>query len=435
MATVSYRIKKDNEMNAVFCRFKQGKLFDYELSIGIKAPRGRWSDSKEVILSTTDVDYKKVNIKLAEFKIHLIKKYEDSKTDGVLISNKWFKETIKIFFNKETNNPKIDGVNYFVNFINVFIEESKIKKTRKGTPVKSRTIQHYNTTLNKIKAYEEFTYKKLLLSQINLDFHYNFITFLEKEQNLNYNTIGGYIDDIKLFCSNAQKKGLKVPNDYKLSEFYTTSNRTYDIYLTKIEIDKIFKMSFNQDYLDNARDWLIIGLMTGLRVSDLLKLNSEDVSDGFIQVTTIKTEFPVIIPINEEVEEILNKRNGEFPRKISDQNFNDYIKKVCKEAGLIELVEGAKMIPIETTKDGKKVIIHRKRLGIYPKYELVSSHICRRSFATNLYGEIDTLTIMKVTGHATEKQFLDYIKITPMEYAIRLREHWNKIKESKRLNS
>jgi integrase len=53
----------------------------------------------------------------------------------------------------------------------------------------------------------------------------------------------------------------------------------------------------------------------------------------------------------------------------------------------------------------------------YPKYELVSSHVCRRSFATKLYRKIDTLTIMKITGHKTEKQFLEYIKITPKEYA------------------
>jgi integrase len=75
-------------------------------------------------------------------------------------------------------------------------------------------------------------------------------------------------------------------------------------------------------------------------------------------------------------------------------------------------------------KGGKKKLISRKKLGIYPKYELVSSHTCRRSFATNLYGKIDTLTIMKITGHLSERVFLDYIKITPKEYAEKLKAHW-----------
>ncbi len=67
-------------------------------------------------------------------------------------------------------------------------------------------------------------------------------------------------------------------------------------------------------------------------------------------------------------------------------------------------------------------------MGIYPKHELVSSHICRRTFATLLYGKIDTLTIMKITGHQTERQFLGYIKITPKEYAENLKAYWKSLK-------
>jgi hypothetical protein len=31
---------------------------------------------------------------------------------------------------------------------------------------------------------------------------------------------------------------------------------------------------------------------------------------------------------------------------------------------------------------------------------------------------------MKITGHQTEKQFLGYIKITPKEYAEKLKAYW-----------
>ena len=44
-----------------------------------------------------------------------------------------------------------------------------------------------------------------------------------------------------------------------------------------------------------------------------------------------------------------------------------------------------------------------------PKYELIGSHIGRRSFATNYYGKIPTALIMSVTGHLTESSFLMYI--------------------------
>ena len=115
-------------------------------------------------------------------------------------------------------------------------------------------------------------------------------------------------------------------------------------------------------------------------------------------------------------------------KKQTIPNFNLYIKVVAKVAGLTETVEGGKISEITVNVNGKEEIIHRKVMGTYPKYELVSSHICRRTFATLLYGKIDTLTIMKITGHQTERQFLGYIKITPKEYAENLKMYWKSLK-------
>ena len=198
----------------------------------------------------------------------------------------------------------------------------------------------------------------------------------------------------------------------------------------KIKIQKIKNHVFEFDtYLDNARDWLIIGVWTGLRVSDLLPLTKNDIVKDFIDNVNFKTDIPVAIPLHPDVKDILNKREGNFPRQISDQNFNGYIKEVAQKVGLTELISGSKMIEIKDDNgnpkldnNGKK--IHRKKKGIFPKYELVTTHICRRSFATNLYGTIDKLTIMKITGHTTEKQFLDYIKITPKQHAEKLSKLW-----------
>jgi integrase len=54
---------------------------------------------------------------------------------------------------------------------------------------------------------------------------------------------------------------------------------------------------------------------------------------------------------------------------------------------------------------------NRNVTGIFPKYELVSSHIGRRSFATNYYmsGRYNMSDIMEITGHSSEKTFLLYI--------------------------
>jgi integrase len=434
MASVTYRLKiGKSEWASIYVRFKQGQQFDTEATTSLECPKDRWSQSKQEILATTSLNHKEANKKLNEFKSYIKNEYEATKINEqtIIINNKWLKSKIDFFFNRQNIEEEEKAKIYFENFIETFIEDSKTKRNRLGNPIKPRTIQHYNTTLNKIIAFQNDQNIKLKITDIDLSFHNQFITYLEKKEHLNNNTIGGYLDDIKLFCNNATKRGLQISNDVKTTEFYSPQNKTNDIYLTDEEINNIYNFNFDAEYLDNARDWFIIGLRTGLRISDFLKLTKTNIdNDGFIYKNTFKTDYPVIIPIHEQVEAILNKRNGDFPRRISDQNFNNYIKIVSEKAGLTEVVEGARMDERIVIENNKKKKIHRKVNGKYPKFELVSSHVCRRTFATLLYGKLDSLTIMKITGHSTEKQFLSYIKITPKEYAEKLKALWEKQKAS-----
>ena len=67
---------------------------------------------------------------------------------------------------------------------------------------------------------------------------------------------------------------------------------------------------------------------------------------------------------------------------------------------------------------------NRKERGNYPKFKLISSHSCRRSFVSNLYGNLDDKTIMAITGHKSHSQFLDYIKTSKREHADKLEKYW-----------
>ncbi len=111
------------------------------------------------------------------------------------------------------------------------------------------------------------------------------------------------------------------------------------------------------------------------------------------------------ISLHPKVLAILDKRNGEFPRAISDQRYNEYIKKVCKLAQLKEMLEGKKQVDIDPKGKESKI---RAVSGTFEKWELVTSHIGRRSFATNFYGNIPTAYLIYVTGHSSESMFLWY---------------------------
>ena len=70
---------------------------------------------------------------------------------------------------------------------------------------------------------------------------------------------------------------------------------------------------------------------------------------------------------------------------------------------------------------------NRKEKGMYPKYELVTSHICRRSFATNFYAKMPTALIIRVTGHSTEREMLNYIAKPPIDFAEEMARYFNQI--------
>lgn len=433
MATIRYRINTEskNDPTQVYLRFRSS-TFDCEAPIDILVHKNDWSEYKQKLKATSNLEVNriKVNKQLDELRGLVTDTYNQDLVTGIKINTSWLKAVINKFHNKE-EIPDEQDLTLLVNYGLVFVEKSRHRKNKRtGKPLDTRTIFDFENTVEKIRDFEKHTKSKVKLSDVSLSFHRKFIEYLRTVQLLGDNTIGGVISNIKSFLKDAEISGHAVNNDYKLSDFYCPSFKPKDIFLDEDEIDIIRLHPFEADsYLDNARHWLIIGVWTGLRVSDLLTLNKRHIKKGFIDNTNFKTDIPVTIPVHPHVQLILDKRNGEFPHPISSVKFNIYIKEVAKIAGLEEMVQGAKMIMLthsngEPRLDAKGNNIYRKQNGTFPKYELVTTHICRRSFATNLYGKIDTLTIMKITGHQTEKQFLGYIKITAKHHAEKLSQWW-----------
>ena len=118
-----------------------------------------------------------------------------------------------------------------------------------------------------------------------------------------------------------------------------------------------------------------------------------------VEITTQKTGEQVTIPFNPELGHLLNKYKFN-PPKISSQKMNDYLKELCSFAGMTEKVL------VVTNKAGKR------EENQVEKYKLITTHVARRSFATNVFLlGVPAINIMKITGHTTERQFMAYIRI------------------------
>jgi len=420
MSTLNYLVKGKKNFSNILIRFKNGRKFDYTISSELKVEPKNWSQSKQKIKNTVGNKTKDtINIHLVDLKKYIIDNFNLDNATGVYIDKEWLNKKVALYFNRPLNEFVLDEV-YFIPFIKNFVLEAPkriIKATNK--PVSSSTITKYKSTQKKLEAFEIHYKTKLKFTDLDLKFHKDFLHFITSIQNIGSNTAGKYISTIKAFAREALLQGLPVNKEINHPNFFVPTEKTEDIYLKDEEINTIYKHNFkNDERLENARDLFIIGLRTGLRVSDFLRLKQTNLKNGFIEIETQKTGQEVVIPMHWQVKEILEKRKG-FPNKLSDQKFNLYIKEVAEISGLKEQTTGSKV--------NKKT--NRKEKGTFPKHQLVTSHICRRSFASNLYGELPNMVIMGITGHKTETQFLKYIKITPKENANKLKEYWAKQNE------
>ncbi|GAA4940535.1 phage integrase SAM-like domain-containing protein [Algibacter agarivorans] len=423
MASLKYFTKGNQNPTTVYLRFTQGRKIDLKRSTSLLINPKYWNNQKGTVKQISEyADKKNLQNDLNGLKTTILNSFNDHYSNGGIINSEWLNKTIKEYFQQD---GKTD-LNYILDYSKYYKENLTSKVLTTGvTGVTSNTLKRYETIINKVTAFETYKKKRYTFEMIDLKFYNDFKNYLLKIEKLNLNTTGRYINYIKTICIDAKKYGIKINPVVLNGEFRATREKVSFITLSEIEIQTIFAHDFKEtSYLENARNWLIIGLWTGARVSDLLKFTKDNIQNGFIEYTAKKTNQKIILPLHPQVKEILNNLNGEFPREISDQRFNDYIKTVCKDAGIKELVNGSKQTKI-------KKGVWRKVKGEYNKHELVSSHICRRSFATNHYGKLPTPVLMAVTGHTTEKMFLNYIGKTAKDSANVLNEFW-KVQELKK---
>lgn len=415
MAKLKYFLKGKGNPATIYLRFSNGRKFDLKKSTSLLIDPVYWNNNKGTIKQISKFkDKKNFQNKLTGLQANILNTFNNDYSNGVVINANWLESVINDFFNQSNKTD----LNYLSDFAEYVIQSLSNKVLANGkTGVTENTKKRYRTIANKILEYEKAKKTRLKIIDIDLRFYKDFKNYLNVTQKLNLNTTGRYISYIKALCYEAKEYGIKTNPDFEKKEFRPTKEETVFTTLSETEINKIFNYSFETNYLSNARNWLIIGVWTGARVSDLLKFDANNVKNGFIEYTAQKTGQKIILPLHWQVKEILERNNGNFPTSISSQRFNDYIKTVCKKVGLYDEVPGSKLTEI-------KKGVWRKEKKTVEKWKLVSSHICRRSFATNHYGNLPTPVIMAITGHKTEKMFLKYIGKTAKDNAEALNTYW-----------
>ena len=379
--------------------------------------------SKDILISNKQTE---VNNELNKIENHVLNTFNTVNPDEV--NKEWLQTQIDYYYNppQEAEQLPKELLKYFDYFI-----EAKKNEITNGTQKK------YNVTKHLLERYQKTKSTQIKISDVNDKFKIDFENYCLKN-NYALNTISKDLRTIKTVCNHAKHNGLNI--SHQLDKIKTPQHKTEKIYLTFEELQKIEnidKRRLNDNY-DNAKDWLIISCYTGQRISDFMRFdksmiryekNKQGILKPFIEFTQVKTDKLMTVALHPKVIEILEKRNGDFPKQISDPKYNLYIKQVCRIAGITDIIKGSRLTDLnKEDKDKKKtkdeVKQYRKEVGMYKKWELITSHIGRRSFATNFYGTIPTTYLINVTGHSTEAMFLNYLGKSNKDLAMELTNYF-----------
>jgi site-specific recombinase XerD len=402
-----FNLKNRNEAETLIvmiCRVK-GQRFVH--STGVKVLTKYWNDKAMRVRATKEYpDHVEINQILENQQAAAIKLLRKHSAERVPLTQLSFKSGIQtILDGKATPNSKVDFSKYFDQFI---------EERRKSPKYSKSTIQVYETTRRHIIRYVRG--KRIQFEDLSVEFLMAFRHYLF-DKNYTDNTINKILGTLRTVLNEASEVGINTSTEYKNKKISVPKTDVDNVYLTEADLSKIYHLDLSQKPgQEKGRDLFIVAAYTGLRYSDFSKLKKENIEiiDGkrFFNILIEKTENRVWIPIHGIVEQILRKYDFRLPIAISIQKTNDHLKEICKLAGLNDTF--------------RKRVYKGGRMSeeIYEKWQIVSTHTGRRSFATNAYKSgLPMANIMRITGHKKVETFMKYIKFDNRESALMISSH------------
>ena len=358
-------------------------------------------------LFLTDKEAKAINKKLTDLRSDLEAIENRFETDKVIYSVDMV--AAKYMELKQPETKKDESGTVLYEFIDKYINDH-------NTIREEGSLQVFRSLRKHLRDYQKHTRQKVTFEKINYSFFQSFQSFLITATGTTTNRKGETVQRIpisnhtatkqlstlKTFLNYAKKNGVQVNDKYK---DFTIKRETLEVIaLTNEEFESLYYLDLSGNKkLSQVRDVFCFGCTTGLRYSDLSQLRREHIKEDEIKLTVTKTKKPLTIPLTPYSRAILAKYEDQLKPLpvISNQKTNDYVKQLCKMAGIAE--------PIEIVRfQGKKRIVN-----VYPKYELIGSHTGRKTFATlSLEKGMSAEQVMAVGGWKDYTSFKRYVNVT-----------------------
>lgn len=270
-------------------------------------------------------------------------------------------------------------------------------------PATQKTVKE---SLNQFNDYLDKTGRaKLTKEGLTRELISDYERYLQEKKKLSNSTHGKRIKHLRWFL-----KTLSL--DFDPSEIRIRNARREIIALSANELRTLEEYDCSSSSeRQKAKDLFLLGCYTGLRISDLKRIDASLIRDGKLCFTLQKNKRQVNIPLVAPAKKILDAYGQKSP-KLAEQVLNRTIKEVCRDAGIDQIET------VLSTKGGKETYLKKY------KWQLITSHASSKTFITTYAQQFDLSPseIAAIVGKDLKTLINHYFKL-PQESAIKKMEN------------
>jgi integrase len=298
--------------------------------LGIHVDPKKWDKANQCLKATTKEE-EDINLMINNFKANENNILVEFRLRNTAITWERFLKRFKM------NESMTDFLLYF---------ENKIDEKEFKTEIVSSTAVTHRVILKRCKLFKS-TWP---FAGIDDDFIIEFKKFLFKHLDVNtqvtgkrlvnngHNTVNITLKIVKTYLLAAQKDKIyfQFPN---IDVSFVKTSRAF---LTAPELKILIEMYreekiVTETTLHQSLEMFLFACGTGMRISDIKRLNTKDIIDGFIHIKPQKTqkyELNLRIPINAFVAKILDCKTGTIFPKYAEPTINEALKEIAARAGI-----------------------------------------------------------------------------------------------------
>ena len=405
------------------CRVRWGKNL-VTLNLGYRVEKDKWSkETQRCVKSSTHGKHKiqagTINRAIEQLENDIVEYFSRCELSGKTPTV----ERLRVALGKENGDKSLFDV--FDEFINIVGVQKAWSET---LYVKMRSLRRHLYSFDPNMSFATLDDDKL----------YGFISYLQSpeamhlsypgvEQGLKNTTVSRMLGFLKTFLRWSNEHGYYAGNLHNTFRPHLKGLSVKTIvYLNWSELMTFFEFDFSKHkWLDIGRDVFCFASFTALRFSDLMRLSWADVNldANEINIVAQKTSKRTVVALNKFSRAIIDKYHehrhdygGKVFPDIHNVLLNRYIKDAAKMAGIDAPVRLVCYVGAERM---EKVV---------PKYEALSIHAGRRTFAVNaLSMGVSVFVVKEIGGWANIKSMTPYATIvdSAKREAVNMFDNWD----------